>query len=723
MRNDVPGEIAEELIAHYPSTGDAALRNLQLWFSGDLPMVPVKYLRDFVDNAPLDLIHESFWRDIPFGTGGVRGTVGFGPNRINRTVVALTIQAHCSFLDRVVHTEAGKTPERAVVIANDVRRFLDIAGSLKFLGQNPYHADNSTHGVSSRSLAYLAAEVYASNGFVVYIMAPHDDHALLTTPELSYLIRRLCASGGVNMSASHNPPDDNGIKIYDENGGQYLPPRDETLTKMAEEVHSINHMPYQTAVGKGLIRDVPTEALADYKLLYMKRAHNRGLRSTDRTRILFTPLSGCGEQTVGRALTDLDYIVRVPPREGPDGTFAAIPLLAPNPEVEEATARSKLEADAFGARVVLATDPDADRLGAEVHHRGEWRHLTGNQIATILAYYLLLDVNGPQLRGAVYETIVTTLAVKAIADRACCHVVDDLLVGFKYIGEAVQNLSDELGGETDDVTLLAFAAEESHGYLDTPQLRDKDAMSGALYLAKLHEMLARGNRTLVDYLESIYDDIGQFGDRGRSISILGSVGVRTIRDTMDKIRQQPPERLGEVDIEEVRDYWSEADFGPISSGTDREARNVLVLLFSGGRFTLRPSGTEPKLKVYVQTALCTDGSSAQEYADTLSDLVYRDILQIMGYTLDEVFSALPDVIPLEGKLKMQDTLVPELGRMLSDEETPLDSVIRWLMEEVSALIPGESAWEIAVPALRSAAQSWNKATRGKFGRILEVARG
>src|SRR5262245_40661855 len=226
-------DLRHELTAKYPQTGEDAWANLRLWLDGTMPFVPAEALREFVAGAPLDLIHESFWRNLPFGTGGVRGTVGFGPNRINQTVVALTIQAHCNYLKRFLETPEGSRYERCVVVANDVRMFLDAQGVLKFLNDNPYRADHPDGGVTSRRLAYLAAEIYAANGIVVYLLDPHDDNALLTTPELSYLIRRLNACGGINISASHNPPDDNGVKVYDENGGQYLPPHDQELTDEA----------------------------------------------------------------------------------------------------------------------------------------------------------------------------------------------------------------------------------------------------------------------------------------------------------------------------------------------------------------------------------------------------------------------------------------------------------------------------------------------------------
>jgi phosphoglucomutase len=712
--------LGRRLQQEYPRTAAEAWKNLTQWLEGNVPLVPGTALRDFLDGAPLDLIHESFWRSIPFGTGGVRGTVGFGPNRINPTVVALTIQAHCNFLNDLFATGRGEGLERSVVIANDVREFHDLAGVLKFLEHNPYHATMGDPGlrVTSRSLAYLAAGVYAKNGYLVYMLKPGDDEAFLTTPELSFLIRWLHAAGGINLSASHNPPDDNGVKVYDEKGGQYLPPDDQDLTDRTRNIREASHMPYKEAVAAGLVKDVPSEALDDYMSLYMDRAHSRGLGSEKDTRILFTPLGGCGGRTVKVGLDKLGYAVHMPEREGPKGTgpdgtrgtFGTIPMRIANPEVPESTRQSKIAAHSFGATLVLASDPDADRLGVEVYHQGEWRHLTGNQIATILAYYLLLDQAGPRLNGAVYETAVTTLAVEEIANRAKCkYVRSDLLVGFKYIGHEVFKYQ-KLEPTASDEELLAFATEESHGYLDTPKIRDKDAMSGALYLAKLHERLAASNETLVDYLARAYEEVGRFGDTGRSIIILGSRGFRAIQDVMQQLRNSHRTTLAGVRIEQMTDR-RDPSYGPRDSDTDWEARNLLAFWFAEGRISFRPSGTEPKLKFYVQTKAAPAGINAQEYADAIAGRVYQELLGILNevyeeVALDDAFASLPDVIPLEGKIQLQGDVSTKLYDLVSRDDFRVEFTAQWLNERVGSLVPGESAWEVTESALRSVASQW-----------------
>lgn len=751
MTSEINEELGRQLQEEFPATGANAWANVKSWLAGDVPFVPAAALREFLDKASFtregrDLIHESFYRNLPFGTGGVRGPVGFGPNRINPTVVALTIQAHCDYLHDFFAAGRGQGIEPRVVIANDVRTYCDINGALgAFLDPehndpkyNPYHADNhdSIYRVTSRSLAYLAAGVYARNGYQVYILRPSDDNAFLTTPELSFLIRHLRAAGGINLSASHNPPDDNGVKIYDEKGGQYLPPEDENLTKRTQKIRNAVHMPFAEAVSAGLVQDIPDSDLDAYMSLYHERAIERDLATAKKTRILFTPLSGCGERTVKVGLEKLGYAVHMPKSEGPDGTFRSIPMRIANPEVPESTRNSKKAAESFGAGLVLASDPDADRLGVEVHHRGEWHHLTGNQIATILAYYLLIDPNGPQLRGGVYETAVTTLAVGEIAQRAKCHpIVTNLLVGFKYIGHSVLEYQEK-NPQADDLQLLAFATEESHGYLDTPKLRDKDAMSGALYLAKLHERLSDSGKTLVDYLHEVYGEIGEFGDIGRSVIILGSVGVRAIQAVMGELRGLAPARLGGVAITGIIDRRDTARFGKKRSETDWEARNLLTYSFEHGRISFRPSGTEPKLKFYVQTNSAPEGlGGAQAYADAVSKRVYQELLDIFGrvyrddlkvrhrpIALQESFASLADVIPLESKIELQQDVVAELRDHLASDDFRTDDAAKWLGRRVSKLVPGEAAWEVVESALRNAATEPESLESEKLDRVFAYLR-
>lgn len=722
---DTAVRLGRDLTTTYGTTGAAAAENLRKWLSGRVPLVDVESLASVVDQAPLDLIHECFWRDLPFGTGGVRGTVGMGPNRINQTVVGLTIQAHCDFIDGNIERLAKAGHTRTVVIANDVRVYRDINHAFK--GSPP----SDLVQTSSRSLALLAAEIYAANGFKVFILSPESNDAYLTTPELSFLIRFLRAAGGVNMSASHNPPDDNGVKVYDELGGQYLPPYDEDLTKRAGQVTHVNWKPFAEGVAAGEIVDVPADALAAYHALYRELFARHKVAGDRRTPVVFTPLAGCGERTAGVVLRESGFDIHIPenqradaPDADPDyrGSFRSIPLLAPNPEVPESTVPACAFADRVGARLVLASDPDADRLGAEVRHGDGWVHLTGNQIATILAYYLLLDPNGPQLRGGVYSTLVTTKAVPTIAERAgCAHVVSDLLVGFKYIGDAVRSYS--AGTDMSSSDALSFATEESHGVLITADLRDKDAVSGLVHLASLHEHLYAENRTLRDYLDDIYKEIGYIGDRGRSLVIEGSAGIAMIRKVMEKLRENSPASIAGLEVLAVDDRWderpeSEGGYGKIKSDTDREARNILTFdLADGYTLNIRPSGTEPKLKYYVHTPARPDPAT-QEKVDELSDHVYREFAQLAGRTLSPAIAGLPDVVPLDAKVAIEKEVLPRLFERLDSDADDLDLVRDQLSQQLGDWVKGSDPVAVIRASLLAAIDDWPSPQRDLAGTVL-----
>jgi phosphomannomutase len=380
------------------------------------------------------------------------------------------------------------------------------------------------------------------------------------------------------------------------------------------------------------------------------------------------------------------------------------------------------EADRRDCEIVIACDPDADRIGVEVKRQGGWVHLTGNQIATILAYRLLLDPDGPQLRGGVYQTIVTSSAVRAIAEQAgCAHIVDDLLVGFKYIGAAVGRYSQDSPDVAED-DLLAFAAEESHGYLVTPRLRDKDALSAALYLARLHEDLRERDDDLVGYLARVYEQVGAFGDRGRSFSIVGSAGVAAIARAMKRLRDEPPKQLGGREVLQVVDYWNESPapegFGPFASATDREARNVLVFAVEDARVTLRPSGTEPKLKFYVSTSTGSDGAEAQAAADDLATAVYVDLAPLFDVDLSPAAARLPDVIAVGNKTAFDRQVLAKAEEVVARSEE--SEAAEWLRGALEDLIPGDHKVAIAAPALLEVAREWQPQARERLQAALRL---
>ena len=254
-------KICALLVKRYADLGQGAAERLRQWLSGALPHAYPEILEKHLDEQHLALLFDAFWQVLPFGTGGRRGKVGYGANRLNPTTVAMTVQGHCHYLQ----TAFPRRTDLAVVIANDVRVFNDIAGSYRFLGDN-----HPLLGVSSRSLGKLACEIYAGNGITAYFAEPRNDAAMLTTPELSYAIGELGAVGGINLSASHNPPDDNGVKVYDQYGSQPVAPDDQKLVDAMDQATEICALPFAQALADGLIRELPQQLHEQYVESYVR---------------------------------------------------------------------------------------------------------------------------------------------------------------------------------------------------------------------------------------------------------------------------------------------------------------------------------------------------------------------------------------------------------------------------------------------------------------------
>jgi phosphomannomutase len=359
---------------------------------------------------------------------------------------------------------------------------------------------------------------------------------------------------------------------------------------------------------------------------------------------------------------------------------------------------------------VLASDPDADRLGADVRGGdGSWTHLTGNQIATILGYYLMLDPDGPRRRGLVVATAVTTRSLRRIVELSPGSVlIGDLLVGFKYIGAVLSELerTGSYRGTRADPSQLVIAAEESYGFLATPAIRDKDATSAAVYLAALHCRLAAEGRTMLDYFHGVLEQIGAFAENNRSIILLGEAGAREIASLMESLREDPPPAFGDAPVVEVTDYWDTDTFGPVISATDRQSRNVVSFRTADFTVTVRPSGTEPKLKFYLQAEPAPSFSklrgaelvrAAESRAAELAEGVYRALLSRLGVGLSDAALALPDVLSLEQKLSFDSEVVPPLRERLHAGPVDPDEIGAWLSEACAAMTPGSSP----LPALRA----------------------
>lgn len=502
---------------------------------------------------------DAFGRELPFGTGGRRGRVGIGPNRLNPHTLAEAVGGHARSLPR----------GSLVAVAWDVRRFQDLGGA------GVPGVPDPLLGLTSRDLAAEAARVYGAYG--IRTAVAETCHA---TPELSWAVRRLGASGGLNVSASHNPPDDNGAKVYDGEGCQVVPPDDAELARLA-----------RGGVRRGAPLREPLPASVRSSLV----AHlvERSLVPSRSASIVYTALHGVGASSVLPVLLTAGFAVDAHPEQArPDGAFPSVPGRDPNPESPRALDAAVALATERGADLVLGTDPDADRVGAVVRHGGRWVVLTGQDLCAILTHHVLAHT--PVTRPVVVKTAVTSGLVTRVAEAAGASVVGELPVGFKFIGRVLRELelhgvSEGLAARVDDFVL---GVEESHGALTTPHLRDKDAAGAALALAEAASLARDRGHTLVDVLHGLWEAHGPHRHRLASVRAPGAAGRVALAGAMARLRAAPPTELAGEPVLRVVDLLAGAPDG------EAPARDQLTLELAHGRVTLRPSGTEPKAKVY-----------------------------------------------------------------------------------------------------------------------------
>jgi phosphoglucomutase/phosphomannomutase len=580
-----------------PRLKEQAAKYLRQWFTQPefAPYLP--QLEWLIREQQWAGVLDRFYQILPFGTGGRRGPVGVGPNRMNLWTLGASVQGHCEYLRERF---PGVEPLR-VAVAYDVRQFEDKRGQ--------YNKDlpNPVLHLSSRNLADHAAGVYAANSIHVHI-PPQGTPRYLATPELSFTIRRLGVHGGLNISASHNPPDDNGGKFYDERGGQPVPPDDQIMADLVDRVTHIKHLDWADALRAGrlhLLDDAPHRAYIDL----CRRESLVPPPRFDEIKVVFTALNGVGSMSAMEVLTEQGF--RVTPVEEqmkPDGQFPHV-TKSPNPEVPESMDRAEMLARQVGADLVLATDPDADRLGGMTptgpDRSAPWRFINGNELAALLTHFKL-DRLSKQGRlppsPIVLRTLVTTSLVSRVARHFRTQLVENLLVGFKYVADVLWQLEqngsyEDVRGSPED---FVIASEESHGILATPHIRDKDSAIAALLLAELALEQKRRGKTVLDYLEDLYRQFGYVCNDMRPVVMAGVEGKEKMARMLDRLRSSPPAEIGGLKVtafEDLRDETAK----PILCETDRAARNFLIFrLGESGRIAMRPSGTEPKAKAYVE---------------------------------------------------------------------------------------------------------------------------
>lgn len=535
-----------------------AMQNYREWL--DNPLIDERTKRELRGIAEDEQeIADRFYRELAFGTGGLRGVMGAGTNRMNAYTVGKSTQGFANWL-------IGRNAKPSVVIAHDSRNH-------------------------SPEFSLVAAEVLAGNGIVTYLW-----NGLRPTPQLSYTVRQLQADGGIVVTASHNPPEYNGYKVYGPDGGQLVPDLAEEVIGEIQRLQSfgeINRMPRAEAEAAGLIRWLGEED--DRRYAETVASHSFNMEATaggqdvhGNFTVVYTPLHGAGNLPVRQVLklAGFRHVIVVPEQELPDGTFGTV--ASPNPEEREAFALALEWARANDADIVIGTDPDCDRMGAVVRNlEGEYGVLSGNQSGALMVHYLLgrMKEQGklPD-KGVVVKTIVTSEMGADIARHYGVEVVNTL-TGFKYIGEKMNEY--ERSGER---TFL-FGYEESYGYLAGTYARDKDAVIAALLICEAAAYYKSRGQTLCDVLSELYGQFGTYLERLESRTLKGIDGVQQIAAIMEDWRGQPPAEVAGIAVERALDYSSGIEGLP--------AENVLkFMLADGSWFCLRPSGTEPKIKVY-----------------------------------------------------------------------------------------------------------------------------
>jgi phosphoglucomutase len=498
-------------------------------------------------------VEDAFYRMLEFGTGGLRGILGVGTNRINEYVIAMATQGFANYLVKFCSVEHLN---RQVVISYDSRN-------------------------KSKEFALTTALVFAANGFKVFLFSE-----MRPTPVLSYAVRHLKCCGGVMVTASHNPKQYNGYKAYGADGGQLVAPHDKNVMDEVAKIVSLSDVKLITEQD-ALLRGLIEYTLVDEPYLQQVRTLSfaGGVAERDLC-IVYTPLHGTGSTIVPKALQQWGFNNVHPVSEQmiPDGDFSTV--VSPNPEEKSAMEMSIAKAKALNANLVLATDPDADRVGVAVPDgKGDYILLNGNQTGAVLIYYLLNKwkaagkITGNEF---VVKTIVTT---ELIRDIALCNGVKcyDVLTGFKYIAEKIRLLE---GRET-----FIGGGEESYGYLAGDFVRDKDAVIACCLIAEMAAEAAQRGETFVDILQNLYREYGFYLEGLLSITKQGITGLEEIRGIMAGLRAAPPAEIAGSPVIEVRDYLLGVGDSPLSD----------VLQFftaDGSKVTVRPSGTEPKIKYY-----------------------------------------------------------------------------------------------------------------------------
>lgn len=566
----------------------------QVWLGEAYDEATRKEVKRMLEADDKTELIDAFYRDLEFGTGGLRGIMGAGSNRMNIYTVGAATQGLANYLKE----NFKDLPEIKVAVGHDVRN-------------------------NSRLFAEIVADIFSANGIKVYLF-----DSFRPTPELSFAIRHLGCQSGVNITASHNPKEYNGYKAYWEDGAQIIAPHDVNIIDHVNRIKGVEHIRFEGDKSKIEIigKEVDEAFLTAIKGLQLspdavKRHHDM--------KIVYTPIHGTGVSLIPESLARFGFtdIIHVPEQDVTDGNFPTV--VSPNPEVPSAMAMAIAKAKEVGADLVMASDPDADRIGAVIRdHKGEYVLLNGNQIVMILLNYLMTrNAELGRLTGKEYivKTIVTTETIKSIADKNNIRMFD-CYTGFKWIASVIR--------ENEGVMRYLGGGEESYGFLAEEFARDKDAVSAISLMAEAAAWAKDKDMDFMQMLQDIYIKYGFSMERGISVVRKGKTGAEEIVAMMKAFRANPPKQLGGSPVVTVKDY-ADLNVTDVKAGTTTKmdmpvTSNVLQFFTEdGSKVSIRPSGTEPKIKFYIEVRgkmeTAADYEAANQAAEAKIEAIKKDL--------------------------------------------------------------------------------------------------
>ena len=534
-------------------------------------------------------IEDRFFKDLSFGTGGIRGVRGIGTNRINKYVIRKATQGLANYMLKYNKKEAE---EKGIIIAHDCR-------------------------IGSREYALNTARVMAANGIKAYIYSD-----LRSTPELSFGVRYKGCLAGIVVTASHNPPEYNGYKVYWSDGGQIVAPE---VTGILEEVNKIKTleeikvMCEKEAREKGLIIELDGKIDDDYLSEIKKQTLKTNIPGKENFKIVYTPLHGTGGRPMKRILSDFGYSFEVVKEQiEPDGNFPTV--VYANPEEVAAFKLGVKLADEIGAKLVMANDPDADRIGIAVKDDSDnWYYPNGNQMGLLLLQYLLNNKKDIPANAKVITTIVSTPMIDVVAPAKNVGVMKTL-TGFKYIGEKIREFET---GKLDGSYLFGF--EESYGYLIGTHARDKDALVTSMVIAEMAAYYNSVGSSIYKELQKLYKEYGYYLEGIKSVTLKGKDGIEKMAALMSDLRENIKDTVIGKKIKIKRDFDSHKEYN-LETGEEKEIKlpkeNVLQFVLEDNTYiTARPSGTEPKIKFYFSVNADSDEKVKEKLENTMEEFV------------------------------------------------------------------------------------------------------